>query len=90
MPGDFDTLFDGDYAQTGAGVLEVLPGGWGFLRRNIPGLGDRDIYVAQDQIQGFSLKAGDTITGQIRPSKETEKYPVLSRLESINGAAIRH
>lgn len=85
MPGDFDNLFDDDYARTKSGVLEVLPEGWGFLRLKPGAPSRRDIYVAQVQIHGAGLTAGDIIRGQVRPPKETEQYSVLRRIRSING-----
>src|SRR5262249_23622309 len=67
------------------GVLEIVPEGWGFLRRR----GDlsptaEDIYVSQSQIQRFGLKTGDTVSGQVRPPKGDEKYYGLLRIESVN------
>ncbi len=87
MPGDFDNLFDDDYALTKSGVLEVLPEGWGFLHEKNITPGHRDIYVAQGQIHSAGLKTGDIITGQVRPPKETERYSALVRIQSINGSA---
>ena len=77
--------FAGEIA--GEGVLEVMPDGYGFLRSadynylNSPD----DIYVAPSQIKLFGLKAGDTVTGTIRPPKEGEKYFPLVRVTDING-----
>lgn len=71
----------------GQGVLEILPDGWGFLRRNrnfAPDPED-DIYVSQSQIKRFGLKTGDTVSGQVRPPKESEKYYGLLRVEAVNG-----
>ena len=68
-----------------SGVLEILPEGWGFLRQNNFDPGAQDIYVAQAQIKRFNLKTGDTVTGQVRPPKDTEKYYGLLRVESVNG-----
>lgn len=71
----------------GQGVLEILPDGWGFLRRNWKNLSPdpEDIYVAQAQIKRFGLKTGDTVSGQVRPPKESEKYYGLLRVEAVNG-----
>jgi transcription termination factor Rho len=77
--------FDG--IITSAGVLEIMPDGYGFLRSadynylNSPD----DIYVSQSQIKLFGLKTGDTIKGSIRPPKEGEKYFPLIKVEEING-----
>jgi transcription termination factor Rho len=69
------------------GVLEILPDGWGFLRRdiNLAADGSGDIYVSQTQIKRFGLKTGDTVTGVVRPPKENEKYYGLLRVELVNG-----
>ena len=70
----------------GQGVLEILPDGWGFLRRNRNFNSDpEDIYVSQSQIKRFGLKTGDTVSGQVRPPKESEKYYGLLRVEAVNG-----
>ena len=70
----------------GGGVLEVLPEGFGFLRspnyNYLPS--PDDIYVSPSQIRKFSLRTGDTVTGQIRPPKENEKYFALLKVEAVN------
>jgi transcription termination factor Rho len=70
----------------GEGVLEILPDGFGFLRcpdyNYLPG--PDDIYVSPSQIRRFSLRTGDTVSGQIRPPKEGERYFALLKVESIN------
>ncbi|HEX9859747.1 MAG TPA: transcription termination factor Rho [Nitrospirota bacterium] len=70
----------------GAGVLETLPDGFGFLRspdyNYLPG--PDDIYVSPSQIRRFNLRTGDTIAGQIRPPKEGERYFALLKVETIN------
>ena len=70
----------------GEGVLEILPDGFGFLRapdyNYLPG--PDDIYVSPSQIRKFNLKTGDTISGQIRPPKDSERYFALLKVESIN------
>ncbi len=70
----------------GEGVLEVLPDGFGFLRsvdyNYLPG--PDDIYVSPSQIRKFGLKTGDTVSGQIRPPKEGEKYFALLKVEYVN------
>jgi transcription termination factor Rho len=70
-----------------SGILEILPEGWGFLRQNNFDPGNHDIYVAQAQIKRFNLKTGDTVTGQVRPPKDTEKYYGLLRVESVNSGS---
>ncbi|MCM8805006.1 MAG: transcription termination factor Rho [Candidatus Omnitrophica bacterium] len=73
----------------GEGVLEVLPDGFGFLR--VPNYnylpGPDDIYVSPSQIKKFGLKTGDTVSGQIRPPKDNEKYFALLKVEMVNGEA---
>ncbi|RLB05729.1 MAG: transcription termination factor Rho [Deltaproteobacteria bacterium] len=70
----------------GEGVLEILPDGFGFLRspdyNYLPG--PDDIYVSPSQIRRFNLRTGDTISGQIRPPKETERYFALLKVEKLN------
>ncbi len=70
----------------GEGVLEVLPEGFGFLRapeyNYLPG--PDDIYVSPSQIRRFNLNTGDTVSGQIRPPKEGERYFALIKVEAIN------
>jgi len=70
----------------GEGVLEILPDGFGFLRspsyNYLPS--PDDIYVSPSQIRRFNLKTGDTIAGQIRPPKDTERYFALLKVEAIN------
>src|ERR1043166_2767004 len=67
------------------GILEILPDGWGFLRRSNFSPNAEDIYVSQTQIKRFVLKTGDEVTGQVRPPKESEKYFGLLRVEAVNG-----
>jgi len=70
----------------GEGTLEILPDGFGFLRapnyNYLPG--PDDIYVSPSQIRRFNLKTGDTVSGQIRQPKETERYFALLKVEAIN------
>ena len=68
------------------GVLETLPDGFGFLRapeyNYLPG--PDDIYVSPSQIRKFDLQTGDTVSGQVRPPKEGERYFALIKVEAIN------
>jgi len=70
----------------GEGVLEILPDGFGFLRapdyNYLPG--PDDIYISPSQIRRFNLKTGDTISGQIRPPKDNERYFALLKVEAVN------
>ncbi len=71
----------------GEGCLEILQDGWGFLRKNKNFSPDsEDIYVSQSQIKRFGLRTGDTVSGQIRPPKDSEKYFGLLRVEAVNGS----
>src|SRR3954465_5474999 len=71
----------------GEGVLEILPEGYGFLRSADWNYlyGPDDIYVSPSQIKRFDLRTGDTITGQVRPPKEGERYLALLKVEVVNG-----
>lgn len=75
-----------DNLLVGEGVLEILPDGFGFLRspnyNYLPG--PDDIYISPSQIKKFALKTGDTVSGQIRPPKENEKYFALLKVEKVN------
>lgn len=70
----------------GEGVLEILPDGFGFLRapdsNYLPG--PDDIYVSPSQIRRFNLRTGDTVSGQIRPPKDSERYFALLKVEQVN------
>lgn len=70
----------------GGGVLEILPDGFGFLRspdsNYLPG--PDDMYISPSQIKRFSLRTGDTVSGQIRPPKEGERYFALLKVENVN------
>ncbi|RPJ84492.1 MAG: transcription termination factor Rho, partial [Acidobacteria bacterium] len=76
--------------KTGAmfseGVLETLPDGYGFLRapayNYLPG--PDDIYVSPSQIRKFDLHTGDTVSGQVRPPRESERYFALVMVEAVN------
>ncbi|MCF0175633.1 MAG: transcription termination factor Rho, partial [Bacteroidales bacterium] len=80
--------FEGVVEATG--VLEIMPDGYGFLRSsdynylNSPD----DIYVSQNQIKQNGLKVGDTVTGEIRPPREGDKFFPLVRVKSVNGRTI--
>jgi transcription termination factor Rho len=70
----------------GEGVLEILPDGFGFLRapdyNYLPG--PDDIYISPSQIRRFNLRTGDTVSGQIRPPKDTERYFAMLKVEIVN------
>jgi transcription termination factor Rho len=80
------SLLDKDTVIRGEGVLEILPEGYGFLRSQDWNYlyGPDDIYVSPSQIKRFDLRTGDTITGQVRPPKEGERYLALLKVETVN------
>ena len=79
-------LADKNEQITGAGVLEVLQDGFGFLSaiesNYLPG--PDDIYVSPSQIRRFGLRTGDSVEGEIRAPKEGERYFALLQVEKIN------
>jgi transcription termination factor Rho len=88
-------LAENDVSIYGNGVLEVLQDGFGFLRspesNYLPG--PDDIYVSPSQVRRFSLRSGDTVDGEIRAPKESERYFALLKINEINfedPAAVRH
>ena len=82
-------LMENDAQQQGFvlahGVLEIMPDGYGFLRQNGVRPSQGDVYVSQSQIRRFSLRTGDSVTGQVRPPKDSERYFGLIRVEGVNG-----
>ena len=88
-------LADNDVTIRGAGVLEVLSDGFGFLRAPESNYlaGPDDIYVSPSQVKRFGLRTGDTVEGEIRAPKDGERYFALLKVESINfedPEAVRH
>jgi transcription termination factor Rho len=71
---------------SGAGVLEILPDGFGFLRSEDGSYlaGPDDIYISPSQIRRFSLRTGDSIIGKIRPPKDSERYFALVKIDQLN------
>ena len=67
------------------GVLDILPEGYGFLRREGYLVGADDIYISQSQIRRFELRRGDLVAGQVRKPKENEKYYGIVKVETVNG-----
>ena len=80
-------LLDAEQTLMGEGVLEVLPEGYGFLRSQDWNYlySPDDIYVSPSQIKRFDLRTGDTVSGQVRPPKEWERYLALLKVERVNG-----
>ncbi|MDP8957625.1 MAG: transcription termination factor Rho [Actinomycetota bacterium] len=67
------------------GILDVLPEGYGFLRCTGYLPGERDVYVSASQIRKFGLRRGDRVSGPIRPPRSQEKFPALTRINSVEG-----
>ena len=82
---EFQALNEQQGSFSGSGVLDIIDGGFGFLRREriLPDRGD--VYVSASQIRRFALRQGDLVGGQIRPPKDREQYAALLRVESVNG-----
>ena len=72
-------------ALVSTGILEIMDEGYGFLRQLNTYRASGDVYISQSQIRRFNLRTGDTVTGQVRPPKEGERYFGLVRVELING-----
>tara|TARA_B100000809_G_scaffold119886_1_gene118108 strand:+ start:1214 stop:2503 length:1290 start_codon:yes stop_codon:yes gene_type:complete len=72
-------------ALVSTGILEIMDEGYGFLRQVVTYRVSGDVYISQSQIRRFNLRNGDTVTGQVRPPKEGERYFGLVRVELING-----
>ena len=68
------------------GVLELLPEGFGFLRSEGMLTSAKDVYVAPSQIRRFGLRAGDLVSGSVRPQRDGDKYPALLEVDAINSA----
>ena len=69
-----------------SGILEMMDEGYGFLRQVTPQGPSGDVYISQSQIRRFGIRTGDTVSGQVRPPKEGERYFGLVRVEKINDA----
>ena len=82
-------LLESEEVLTAVGVLEILPEGYGFLRSQDWSYvyGPDDIYVSPSQIKRFDLRTGDSVTGEVRPPKEGERYVALLKVDSINDRA---
>ena len=72
-------------ALVATGILETMDEGYGFLRQVAGHRPSGDVYISQSQIRRFGIRTGDTVTGQVRPPKEGERYFGLVRVEKING-----
>ena len=83
--GDDDGNGDGDSEETRTGILDILPGGSGFMRADAFVHSRDDVYVSPAQIRRCELRAGDEIAGPVRPPRRSERYPSLVRVETVNG-----
>ena len=81
-------LQDLDSGEKAAGILEILPDGYGFIRSNGYLPGEDDVYVAPSQIKKFNIKTGDFVAGSKRIRGTTEKFSALLFVESINGMSV--
>lgn len=75
-----------DGLEVRGGVLEIMPEGIGFLRKNYE-IGPEDVYVSQAQLRRYDLRNGDLVIGAVRPPRETERHYGLLKVETINGIA---
>ena len=82
-PGLQEPIPEGDLEER-QGILDILPEGYGFLRVTGYLPGDKDVYVSASQVRKFALRKGDLVSGPIRPPRSQEKFPALTRIESIN------
>ena len=71
----------------GSGILELHPDGYGFLRTDSLLPTSRDIFVAASQVRRFGLRAGDRVTGRVRPMRDGDKYAAMLYLQQVNGLA---
>ena len=85
--GGGDQQDDAD-AEVREGVLDILPENYGFLRVTSYLAGEKDVYVSASQIRKFGLRKGDLIKGPIRAARAQEKFPAITRIETVNGMSI--
>ena len=81
--GQQEQIPEGDLEER-QGILDILPEGYGFLRVTGYLPGEKDVYVSASQVRKFGLRKGDLVSGPIRPPRSQEKFPALTRIESIN------
>src|SRR4051794_5265065 len=72
--------------ETVSGLLDILPNGSGFVRLEPGHLSRDDVYVSPAQIRRCELRAGDQVSGPVRPPRRNERHPSLVRVETVNGA----
>ncbi len=81
---DDEYIPEGDL-EVREGLLDILPEGYGFLRVNGYLAGEKDVYVAANQVRRFRLRKGDMVAGPIRPPRSKEKFPAVVRIDTVNG-----
>ena len=82
---DTGEVEDDPNAEVRTGILDLLPEGYGFLRTSGYLPGDKDVYVSVSQVRRMHLRKGDEVTGSVRSPKDSEKYPALLKVHTING-----
>jgi len=80
--------YDESELEVREGVLDILPESYGFLRVKDFKPSDKDVYVSASQVRKFGLRKGDILSGPIRPPRSQEKFPALTRIETVSGMPI--
>ncbi|MBU1493816.1 MAG: transcription termination factor Rho [Actinobacteria bacterium] len=80
--------YDESELEMREGILDILPESYGFLRVEEFKPGDKDVYVSASQVRKFGLRKGDILAGPIRPPRSQEKYPALTRIDTVNGMTV--
>ena len=83
-----EQFYDEAELEVREGILDVLPESYGFLRVTGYLPGERDVYVAANQIRKFGLRKGDIVAGPVRPPRTQEKFPALVRIDHVNGSTV--
>ena len=84
-PPEEDSDGDGAEEELATGVLDVLPNGSGFVRVGAEGQSGGDVYISPAQIRRCELRAGDEVSGPIRPPRRNERHPSMVRVGTVNG-----
>lgn len=84
-PSTVNDMLTAAECQDGAGILELHPDGYGFLRGRSLLPSNRDIYVSMAQVRRFSLRTGDAIVGKVRPQRDGDKYSAMLYITDVNG-----
>ena len=80
-----DAVVEAPEGETASGTLDILPNGSGFLRVGAAGQSSDDVYVSPAQIRRCELRAGDEVSGPVRPPRRSERHPSLVRVATVNG-----